>query len=71
MCHEEEKIKNSGSRREAKARLKTFAPEAFDVGRPAMVGAPLRVDWCVKLSTVLFKGDVRTFDAGATDTAWA
>ncbi|MCU4651472.1 STAS/SEC14 domain-containing protein [Roseibacterium sp. SDUM158016] len=42
-----------------------------DFERLALVGAPEWVVWCVKLSAFLFKGEVRIFDAGALDAAWA
>lgn len=42
-----------------------------DFERLALVGAPDWVVWCVKLSAFLFKGEVRIFDAGELDAAWA
>lgn len=38
--------------------------------RMALVGAPDWVNWCVKLSGFLFKGEVRIFPADQLDSAW-
>ncbi|MYM57115.1 STAS/SEC14 domain-containing protein [Thalassovita mangrovi] len=43
---------------------------ASDFERMAMVGAPDWVDWCVRLSAFLFKGEVRIFEADQLDEAW-
>lgn len=42
-----------------------------DFERLALVGAPEWVEWCVKLSAFLFKGETRIFPADALDDAWA
>ena len=38
--------------------------------RMALVGVPSWVEWCVKLSAFLFKGEVRIFPAKELDAAW-
>ena len=38
--------------------------------RLALVGAPSWVEWCVKLSAFLFKGEVRLFPADEVEGAW-
>jgi hypothetical protein len=41
-----------------------------DFERLAVVGAPDWVNWCVKLSAFLFKGEVRIFPREALEEAW-
>jgi hypothetical protein len=44
---------------------------ASDFERLALVGAPDWVEWCVRLSAFLMKGEVRLFPADGADEAWA
>jgi len=41
-----------------------------DFDRLALVGGPKWVDWCIKLSGFLMKGEIRLFDADRLDKAW-
>jgi hypothetical protein len=43
---------------------------AADFERLAVVGAPEWVEWCVRLSAFLFKGDVRIFAQDELQEAW-
>lgn len=42
-----------------------------DFDRLALVGGPAWVEWCIKLSGFLMKGEVRIFPADQLDRAWA
>jgi len=41
-----------------------------DFGKLAVVGAPNWVDWCIKLSGFLWKGEIRVFPAEELAAAW-
>jgi hypothetical protein len=42
-----------------------------DFGKLALVGGPSWVDWCIKLSGFLMKGEIKIFPADQLDRAWA
>ena len=42
-----------------------------DFSKLAIVGGPAWVEWCVKLSGFLMKGEIRIFAADQLDRAWA
>jgi len=42
-----------------------------DFGKLAVVGGPDWVEWCIKLSGFLMKGEIKVFTAGELDRAWA
>ncbi|MCA1298099.1 SpoIIAA family protein [Stappia indica] len=44
---------------------------ASDFERMAVVGAPEWVNWCMKLSAFLMKGEIRIFARDEIDDAWA
>jgi hypothetical protein len=41
-----------------------------DFGKLAVVGGPAWVNWCIKLSGFLMKGEIKVFDPGHLDQAW-
>jgi SpoIIAA-like len=41
-----------------------------DFDRIAVVGGPRWVDWCIKFSAFLIKGEIRTFSADQLPGAW-
>jgi len=42
-----------------------------DFGKLAVVGGPAWVDWCIKLSGFLMKGEIKIFPADQLNRAWA
>jgi len=42
-----------------------------DFGKIAVVGGPEWVDWCIRLSGFLMKGEIKTFAADRIDHAWS
>jgi hypothetical protein len=44
---------------------------AAEFERLALVGAPDWVEWCVRLTAFLLKGEVRLFPGDALEEAWA
>lgn len=41
-----------------------------DFARLAVVGGPVWVDWCIKLSGFLMKGEIKVFPSDQLDQAW-
>ena len=41
-----------------------------DFEKLAVVGGPLWVEWCIKLSGFLMKGEIKTFSLDSLDEAW-
>ena len=42
-----------------------------DFEKIAVVGGPGWVEWCIRLSAFLMKGEIRTFPIDGLDEAWA
>jgi SpoIIAA-like len=42
-----------------------------DFGKLAVVGGPIWVEWCMKLSGFLMKGEIRIFPLDSLEEAWA
>lgn len=41
-----------------------------DFGKLALVGGPAWVEWCIKFSGFLMKGEIKVFPADQLDQAW-
>ena len=41
-----------------------------DLAKVAIVGAPVWEEWCVRMASLLMKGELRTFRSGELQAAW-